>query len=597
MPPKKIRVEETKGDFQTFSKFQVLFQSYIRRPCYFVNADVTEWWYLFTPKEHLYPSHFGNFFGKSVSHDRYMLANFNHVRKERCPLVGRFGDYLDVIVPYVEKGRFMGFLISGPILEKCLTVENLRQQWKAWTGVEGSDLDRDFLHFTRVALASPVLDSKGLESYIHLMELLVLWVNETRAPGIARELDRLRVAVFSRQLHHPYWVDYAVGIDKFFPKQGRKDVIPRWVNEEIGVSRFPTVAVALMPRKPGMNAGSLEILCQARRFQRECYLKAREWGEIACAPLGDYGAVLLTSAKPRQSPAQARLEIREKIQALCKTLEQKLQTTIVAGIGPIIPQGTNLILSYNEAVASMHSAVQAGKNILVAGTPSSPPAEMSIPKMQNLIHDLSLSMALSSPSRLARALENFTHQLLYTGYGPEITKAYMLSALYVLLEQFERRTGVGQSAARTLGSNLMGRLDSANTLPELVTAFKESISSLAHYQDNPRDASVTARLNTLLTDIQKEPQRPWRLSKLSQRAELSPPTFLKWFKKVSGQSFGHYVRKARLSKAETLLKENNLTLERIAQECGFASASTFSIIFRRAFRTSPRKYIKKLNNF
>jgi len=203
-------------------------------------------------------------------------------------------------------------------------------------------------------------------------------------------------------------------------------------------------------------------------------------------------------------------------------------------------------------------------------------------------------LTLSSPSRLARSLENFIYQMVYAGYGLEITKAYMVSALYVLLDQFERRTWVGQSAARTLGSELMDRLDSANTLPDLVIAFKESINRLAHFQDKPREASVTARLNAILADIGKEPQKPWRLSKLSQRAEMSPPTFLKWFKKVSGQSFGRYVLNTRMSKAETLLKEGHLNLERIAQECGFASASTFSIIFRRIFGTTPRKYVSKV---
>ena len=593
MTRKNVSQNERLNEFQIFSKFQVVFQSYIGRPCYFVNAEVTEWWFLFAAEGHLYPSTFGIFFGKSAGHDRYMRSNFKRARKEKRPFIGRFGNYIDLMVPFHDQGRYRGCLISGPILEKCLTVENLRQQWKAWTGVEGSDLDRDFLHFTRVALNSPVLDRKGLEGCLSLMELLVLWATENQVPGIGRRLDRLRVDVISRQLPHPYWVDWAIGKEKFFSKPDKGYVIPQWVKEEVGVSRVPTVAAALMPRKPGINAGSFELLCQARKFQHECYLTTREWGEIACSPLGDYGSIVLTSAKPHLSPAQARIEIREKIQALRKTLEQKLQMGVVAGIGSIMPQGANLSRSYHEAVASLHSAVQEGKDSLFASTPSVPTAEKSEPKIQNIIRDLCVSMALSSPTRLAHARENFTGLLLYNGYVPEITKAYMLSALYVLLEQFERRTGVGQTAARTLGSELMDRLESANTIPDLVSAFKESIDSLAHYQDKPQEASVTARLKAILVDINKEPQRPWRLSKLSQRAELSPPTFLKWFKKVSGQSFGLYVRKARLSKAEALLKEGHMKLERVAQECGFASASTFSIIFRRTFGTSPRKYIKK----
>jgi AraC-like DNA-binding protein len=585
---KKFPFHETQGEFQIFSQFQVLFQSFIKRPCYFVNAEVTEWWFPFSSEGHLYPSTFGMYFGKSSGHDRFVRSNFKRAREGKVPFISRFGDYIDVTVPFLDKGRYQGCLISGPVLEKCPTAETLRLQWKAWTGVEGSNLDRDFLHFARVALNTAILDREGLEGYLRLLELLVLWVTEPRVPGIGKELNRLRVNVFSRQLPHPYWVDWAIGKEKFFAKPDKGYVVPQWVREEVGVSRAPTVAAALMPRKPGINAGSLEVLCQGRKFQQECYRTAREWGEIACAPLGDYGAVVLTSAKPHLSPAQARMEIREKIQALGKTLGQKLRMTIVAGVGSITPQGATLLRSYHEAVASLHSAAQEGKNSLT----SAPSAEIAESPIPNLIRDLGLAMALSSPTRLAHARENFTYQLLYTGYGPEITKAYMLSALYVLLEQFERRTGVGQTAARTLGAELMDGLESAHTIPDLVGAFRESIDRLAHFQGNPREASVTARLNRILADISKEPQKPWRLSQLSQRAELSPPTFLKWFKKVSGQSFGPYVRKVRLLKAEVLLTEGNLTLERIAQECGFASASTFSIIFHRTFGTSPRKYIK-----
>lgn len=593
MSRRKFLPHHRSDDFWTFSKFQVLFQRFIGRPCYFVNAEVTQWWYLFTPESYLYPSHFGNYFGKSASHDAYMRANFKRVLKEKRPLMGRFGNYIDLLVPFLDQGRCLGYLISGPVLEKPLTVEELRLQWKAWTGVEGSDLDRDFLHFTQVALRAPILDAKGLDAYVRLMELLVLWVTEDRVPGIGRELDRLRIDVFSRQLPHPYWVDWAVGRDKFFAMPEKGYTVPPWVREEVGVSRVPTVVAALMPRKPSFRASSLELLCQARRFQNECYRAAREAGEIACASLGDYGTLVLTSARPNLTPSQSRQEVRERIQAFCRTLETKLRMDIVAGIGPHIPQGSGLARSYHGALTALHSAVQAGKKVLSNDAPPSPPPGMSLGKMQDLIRDMNLSLAHSSATRLAQSRENFIQHLLYTGYGPEITKAYMVSVLYILLERFGSRTTIGQSTARNLGSELMDRLDAAMTLPELMVAFKESIDRLAYYQDKPRDASVKARLNILLEDINKEPHKPWRLAKLSQKLALSAPTFLKWFKRVTGRSFGSYVRHARLAKAEKLLKEENLTLERIAQECGFASASSFSILFHKAHGTSPRKYVKR----
>jgi transcriptional regulator GlxA family with amidase domain len=97
----------------------------------------------------------------------------------------------------------------------------------------------------------------------------------------------------------------------------------------------------------------------------------------------------------------------------------------------------------------------------------------------------------------------------------------------------------------------------------------------------------------VVAEISKEPGRSWHLAKLSKQIGMSAPTFSKWFQKVAGLPFGPYLKKVRLEKAGALLREENMSLERIAQECGFSSASSFVQIFKRMKGVSPRRYHQK----
>jgi AraC-like DNA-binding protein len=589
----KKSVNPIPGHLKAFSVFQSIFNNYLGRKCHYVSPADWTWTVPFFPRRNPEPWHFEQYYGQAAKRGAYVRANFKRVAKEKRSRVARFGNIVDFFTPVLSGGRCKGFLFSGSVLEKYPAPEDFRLYWKEVTGTEGSDLNPDFLYYCRTVLSLPALDKEGIAGYSRLMELLAGWLGGKAEAGIAREAEDLLRKVFAPQIPHPYWADWVVGLDKFFVKPAKEVSVPAWVREEIGINRMPTVAAALMPQKPLLDTGALEILCLARRFQRECFLAARELPETAAGPLGDYGAILLTSAKPGLSLAQARQEVREKIQNFCRTLGRRLHTNIRAGVGSLLPWGGSLPESYREAVVSLHSSVEAGKEIVFFGESDRRLENSSGTQMQALIGALSEALARSSPARLALARENFIQNLLYKGYGPEVSRAYFLSVLHLLIEQFNRRPELEASATRALGAKLLDRLDLAVTLPDLVSNFRQALDVLVHYQDSPRKASAAARMEEVVAEITKDPGRPWLLSRLGRRKGMSSPTFLKWFRKVAGLPFGPYLRRARLAKADNLLREGNLTLERVAQECGFSSASSFIQIFRRAKGVSPRQYYRK----
>ena len=53
-----------------------------------------------------------------------------------------------------------------------------------------------------------------------------------------------------------------------------------------------------------------------------------------------------------------------------------------------------------------------------------------------------------------------------------------------------------------------------------------------------------------------------------------------------------YVSRMRLSKAKSLLRDENKSVEDVAMECGYSSANYFGLIFKKEVGLSPLNYKK-----
>lgn len=77
------------------------------------------------------------------------------------------------------------------------------------------------------------------------------------------------------------------------------------------------------------------------------------------------------------------------------------------------------------------------------------------------------------------------------------------------------------------------------------------------------------------------------LQSVSQMVHISKNYFCELFKKEVGISFGAYVRTQRVKLARQLLSGTELSLQDIAERCGFQTASYFSTCFKKSFGYSP----------
>lgn len=83
------------------------------------------------------------------------------------------------------------------------------------------------------------------------------------------------------------------------------------------------------------------------------------------------------------------------------------------------------------------------------------------------------------------------------------------------------------------------------------------------------------------------------LSLVSQELEITPTYFSAFFIREMGMGFNEYVTGLRMEKAKKLLNETNEKISRIAENCGFRSASYFIVVFRKQMEISPNEYRNK----
>lgn len=80
------------------------------------------------------------------------------------------------------------------------------------------------------------------------------------------------------------------------------------------------------------------------------------------------------------------------------------------------------------------------------------------------------------------------------------------------------------------------------------------------------------------------------LDELAENFNLSKPYLSKYIKENAGITFQEAVKKARMKKARTLLKESNQTVESIAASVGYENVEHFNRLFKKSYGMTPVQF-------
>ncbi len=147
---------------------------------------------------------------------------------------------------------------------------------------------------------------------------------------------------------------------------------------------------------------------------------------------------------------------------------------------------------------------------------------------------------------------------------------------------------------------------------EFVPALKRNFERVIHYSREvpPNEHMVSVHVAEIIgrlaspgmrsaSNKQLEPavryirdhfQEPITLEELADLCSMSKSHFIRSFGKYANRTPHEYLLAYRLAHSKQLLLTTDLSIEQIAEECGFNSASHFARAFRKANEISPTEF-------
>jgi AraC-like DNA-binding protein len=551
-----------------------------------------EWMELGDPRQRLRPFHFEIHFGKEAMRDEHYLAALDEAsRSGRLVQRNLFG-FSDLFYPIGAERRARPFLYAGQFYQNEPTWEGVCEQWRALTGHAPASANPDFVHFVRMALGLPILP-EALAPVLE--EFLGLWAQQlTRGAGqpggdLREQIDRLNREGFSRQWAIHDWVDSAIHPDKFhLTPWSLEGGLPDWLKEGLGIEQLPTTVMTLMPLDPRSAVlDPVQTLVRNRQIQRALINFAREMPETAATPLEDYGVSFITSTKPGKNAAKARVELRERAQAMQEFVRERFAVRSVVGIGPTLARGARLNPSHMEAVLALHMCVQLDRDVLFFDEHGGGEL-VRYAALQRAAGRLLEALERESATETKAAADGYVQLVLrFSAERIEVARGQFLATLFQLFAAVQRRYPTSHEARDRFAEDLTGRLEEAHSLSQVIEEFKDALGRLGLVSSRAWHGPNVMRLQATLQYLRENFAENLPLPSVARKAGFSVPAFSRVFKQATGTSFLAYLRTIRVEHAKRLLTTTRLTTDQIAQASGFQSQHHLIRSFKKVTGQTP----------
>jgi AraC-like DNA-binding protein len=586
------------ADLQSTHAIHAVVSRRVELPLFLIHWRVgqpLQWTDLTDPHYRLRPFHFEIHYGKRSVRDSHYVDCLTRARLQPTPVVAELFGFWDMFYRLpVGDGEF--YLYSGQFSRESPTWEGLSNIWAQISERDATSADPDFVHFVRMSTALPVLEQPLLEGWC---EFAMLYARLLVHDGSEQELSeaRTRIAELNRRCFVQRWpatelVDDVVSGDKFqLPMWGYERQLSSWMQEELGIERLPTTAMAIMPldgRTHGLDP--VQAMVRNATLQRACIEFARELRETAATRLQDYGVTLVTSCRPEQNPVADRAELRERAERFRAFVLERFGVSSVVGIGPSLTPGAQLYESHREAVLALHMCTQLDKSVLFFDEHGER-HHLRYSELHSAAHELEAALLRESPTEIKLESDRYVQTALRFANGRvEVLRGQFLATLFRLLEVVERRNPLHGEVHERFAQELTEQVEIAHSQQQLIASFALSLQRLSLVFSRQWSGPNAMRLATSLQFLRENLSQDLSLPAMARRAGLSVPVFSRAFREATGNAFLTYLRRLRVEHAKKLLATTIMTTEEIATSCGFSSPHHLIRSFKKVTTQTPGAY-------
>ena len=133
--------------------------------------------------------------------------------------------------------------------------------------------------------------------------------------------------------------------------------------------------------------------------------------------------------------------------------------------------------------------------------------------------------------------------------------------------------------------------DVANSVARDMVVPPHRDGGQAQYIDAPMAACAeTDPLAATLDWAVEHLDEPLAIEQLAEHAAMSVRTFIRRFRAATGTTPHRWLTQRRVAAAQALLETSDLSVERVAEHCGFGTAASLRMHFQRQLHLSPQAY-------
>ncbi|WP_409342384.1 helix-turn-helix domain-containing protein [Paenibacillus sp. MBLB4367] len=309
----------------------------------------------------------------------------------------------------------------------------------------------------------------------------------------------------------------------------------------------------------------------------------------AAVQINEYQVAILVSFKDNHPDSNERLA-RSFAQSLQEVVTAYFKQTISIGIGSHYEQFSDIRLSYQESQQWIHYKMVAGRNSIITRHDITDDsnrllllyelAEVLLEAVKQVDREKaskaidSMFGIIADSNIIHQGIVQFALQLIYRAgrASADETIAEYLKASYVRIEQSlehcETIDDMKQRLAEIMDNIFETMLEKRIARKRTWNAVEEIIAYLDKNYGN--------------TELS--------LNYLAEKFHLSPGYLSRSFKDFTTINFMDYLIQIRMSAAQTLLNESQLSINQIAEQVGYANVTSFMRSFKKIHGLTPSEY-------
>lgn len=189
--------------------------------------------------------------------------------------------------------------------------------------------------------------------------------------------------------------------------------------------------------------------------------------------------------------------------------------------------------------------------------------------------------------------------------GKDFFNAPEMTVIQQLFERAKQGIVFKEEVKQIVGKQLMEmpQMDSFDRLLSLLKVLKILAQTDQYHLLNASGLILEVqsqdhfRINTIYQHVEANFKQEISLDEMAKKVNMTVPAFCRYFKKLTGKTFTHFVNEFRIAHACNLLAKGTLPISEVCYESGFNNFSHFNKQFRLITRNSPSKYRKELKTF